>query len=73
MVAIMTEPVSWQTVTMAGLAGVEAVLLAGIVVRGTSQAQSLGLDKAATNRLGKLSVFVEFSASQGRKNTLSQC
>ena len=73
MLAIMTEPVSWQAVTMAGLAGVEAVLLAGIVVRGTSQAQSLGLDKAGTIGHGKLSVFEEFSVNQGRKKTLSQC
>ena len=33
LVAVVAEPVSWQTFPLAGLGGVEAVLLAGIVVR----------------------------------------
>ena len=52
--AIMTEPVSGQAVTLAGLGGVEAVLLAGIVVGPPSQALLLGLDKAATTKVGNI-------------------
>ena len=48
LVAVMAEPVSWQTFPLAGLGGVEAVLLAGIVVGRPSHTQPLGLSKAAT-------------------------
>ena len=50
----MTEPVAWQAVTLAGLGGVEAEILAGIVVRGPRHTQSLGLDKATTTNVKHL-------------------
>ena len=52
--AVMTEPVSGQTVALAGLGGVEAEILAGIVVRGPRHTQSLGLDKATTTNVKHL-------------------
>ena len=52
--AVMTEPVSGQTVALAGLGGVEAEILAGIVVRGPRHTQPLGLDKATTTNVKHL-------------------
>ena len=45
---VMTEPVSWQTLALARLGGVEAGVMAGIEVGGPSEAHLLGLNKTET-------------------------
>ena len=48
---VMTEPVSWQTLALARLGGVEAGVMAGIEVGGPSEAHLLGLNKTETKTL----------------------